>query len=253
MFTIHFANFNYQIGEGRVKVGIIHFLCLLMPSTSLAYDFAKDGISYNILSESYKTCEVNDCSATGKISIPNTIDYNGYSPFYRNTSLEAVTITDRETEISENEFYGCTNLKNVTLGDDIKHIGNYAFSGCSSLTNFTFGSSMDSIGEEAFSDCTAMERLTSYTINPPVCGAQALDDINKWTCKLYVPTIALDAYKAADQWKDFFYISTGITNVADNAGSTNRLLEGRVQVFDLSGRLLKVVEKASSVQNVLQV
>ena len=225
--------------------------CSALNNVTIADRNSELEISSNGRNPLFVDCPLNTVYIGGNISYP-TDSYNGYSPFYRNTSLETVTITDRETEISENEFYGCTNLKNVTLGDDIKHIGNYAFSGCSSLTNFTFGSSMESIGEEAFSDCTAMERLTSYTINPPVCGAQALDDINKWTCKLYVPTIALDAYKAADQWKDFFYISTGITNVADNAGSTNRLLEGRVQVFNLSGRLLKVVEKASSVQNVLQ-
>ena len=111
----------------------------------------------------------------------------GYSPFYRNTSLRSVTITDKETEISHYEFYGCTNLKNVSIGDGVETIGNWAFSGCSSLNYFAFGSKVKTIGKEAFSDCTAMTKLISRAVTPPTCGSQALDDINKWNCTLSVP------------------------------------------------------------------
>ena len=199
----------------------------------------------------FADCPLNAVYIGGNISYP-TAASRGYSPFYRNTSLESVTITDKETEISENEFYGCTNLKNVTLGDGIETIGRYAFSGCAALEDFTFGSSLDSIGEEAFSDCTAMTRLVSRTAEPPRCGPQALDDINKWTCKLYVPDASLDAYKAADQWKEFFFITTDIAHAVDDGGSpADRILSGRVQVFDLSGRQVKETRKASSIDEVL--
>ena len=132
---------------------------------------------------------------------------NGYSPFYRNTSLEKVIITDKETEISENEFYGCTGLKYITMGDGIEKIGDWAFSGCSSLDFFRVGSNVKTIGKEAFSDCTAMTKLITTAPVPPTCGSQALDDINKWTCKLFVNKESIDQYKAAEQWKEFFFIS----------------------------------------------
>ena len=199
----------------------------------------------------FADCPLNAVYIGGNISY-STDASDGYSPFYRNTSLESVTITDKETEISENEFYGCTNLKNVTLGDGIEAIGSYAFSGCAALEDFTFGSSLDSIGEEAFSDCTAMTRLVSRTAEPPVCGPQALDDINKWTCKLYVPDASIDAYKAADQWKEFFFITTDIAHAVEDGGSpADRILSGRVQVFDLSGRQLKEARNANSIDEVL--
>ena len=199
----------------------------------------------------FADCPLNAVYIGGNISY-STDASDGYSPFYRNTSLESVTITDKETEISENEFYGCTNLKNVTLGDGIEAIGSYAFSGCAALEDFTSGSSLDSIGEEAFSDCTAMTRLVSRTAEPPVCGPQALDDINKWTCKLYVPDASIDAYKAADQWKEFFFITTDIAHAVEDGGSpADRILSGRVQVFDLSGRQVKEARKASSIDEVL--
>lgn len=199
----------------------------------------------------FADCPLNTVYIGGNISY-STDASRGYSPFYRNTSLESVTITDKETEISENEFYGCTNLKNVTLGDGIEAIGSYAFSGCAALEDFTFGSSLDSIGKEAFSDCTAMTRLVSRTAIPPVCGPQALDDINKWTCKLYVPDASIDAYKAADQWKEFFFITTDIAHAVEDGGSpADRILSGRVQVFDLSGRQLKEARNANSIDEVL--
>lgn len=134
------------------------------------------------------------------------IKEKGYSPFYRNTALRSVTITNRETEISTNEFYGCTNLKNVRIGDGVATIGEWAFSGCSSLDTFSFGSKVENIGQEAFSDCTAMTRLISRATTPPVCGSQALDDVNKWFCVLTVPKGCVSTYQQADQWKEFFFI-----------------------------------------------
>ena len=138
-----------------------------------------------------------------------TSSNSGYSPFYRNTSLREVKITDKETEISDNEFYGCTNLQTVTIGDGVTSIGNWAFSGCSSLKYFTFGSQLENIGQEAFSDCTALVQITSKSQKAPACGSQALEDINKWECKLNVPKGYLSVYQEADQWKDFFYTEEG--------------------------------------------
>ena len=166
----------------------------------------------------FSSCPLKSVYIGGNITYGTTAN-DGYSPFYRNTSLETVRITDKETEISENEFYGCTSLKSVSMGDGIDTIGKYAFSGCSALESFSFGTGLKSIGDEAFSDCTGMKKLVSKTAVPPVCGPQALDDINKWECTLYVPQESLDAYKSAAQWKEFFFLETGIKNVPDTSSS----------------------------------
>ena len=153
----------------------------------------------------FADCPLDSVYIGGKITYSTTSSY-GYSPFYRNTSLRTVVITDREEQVYENEFYGCTNLQNVTIGNGVKSIGNYAFSGCSSLEGFSFGSSMESIGNEAFSDCTNLTSITSHAAVPPTCGTQALDDINKWNCVLRVPSGYAAAYQAAEQWKEFFFV-----------------------------------------------
>ena len=134
---------------------------------------------------------------------------NDGSPFYRNRTLEKVTISDTEVEIYDNEFLGCESLTTVMIGDRVRRIGDSAFSGCQSLETFSFGYGMTEIGADAFSDCTAMTTLTSNVVVPPTCGPQALDDINKWQCRLIVPQGYKDKYEAAPQWKEFFFIEEG--------------------------------------------
>ena len=145
-------------------------------------------------------------------------------------------------------------MRNVTLGDGVERIGSYAFSGCAALDRFTFGSGLKEIGEEAFSDCTAMTRLVSHTATPPVCGSQALDDINKWTCELFVPDGTVADYQAADQWKEFFFMGTVGLEQPVSAGpedALRRVLGGAVQVYGVSGQLLRRLEHAASLEEAL--
>ena len=146
------------------------------------------------------------------VYIGGNITYNpasnkGYSPFYGNTTLREVVITDKETEISANEFRGCTNLQSFTVGDGLTTFGDRAFSGCSSLKSLSFGPQVQSIGQEAFSDCISITEITSLAATPPACGINALNDISKWDCVIHVPENSLAAYLAADQWKDFACIN----------------------------------------------
>ena len=189
----------------------------------------------------------SDCPLDS-VYIGRNITYNtnstyGYSPFYRNTTLRSVVITDKETEISPNEFYGCTSLRNVSIGDSVAVISDYAFSGCSSLEYFSFGSSVETIGKEAFSDCTNMSRLISKAETPPSCGTQALDDINKWNCTLSVPKGFSSVYQQADQWKEFFFIEE-IEYQKKLKGDVNG--DGTVDVADIA-TVISVM--AGSVEN----
>ena len=153
----------------------------------------------------FRDCPLDSVFIGGKITYSTSSSY-GYSPFYRNTSLRSVVITDTEEEVYDNEFYGCSNLKNVSIGNGVKKIGNWAFSGCSALDYFAFGNSVQSIGEEAFSDCNNVTQLISRAKTPPTCGVQALDDINKWNCTLWVPENYKAEYQSAEQWKEFFFV-----------------------------------------------
>lgn len=186
----------------------------------------------------FSDCKLDSVYIGGKI-VYNTSSGYGYSPFYRNTSLRSVKISDAETTIYDNEFYGCTNLQNVSIGDSVKSIGNWAFSGCSGLNHFAFGSGLQSIGQEAFSDCNNVTEISSEALVPPTCGTNALDDINKWTCKLTVPKASMEAYKQAEQWKEFFFIEENTTGIQTMTSDT----ELRSDVYSLTGA--KVLANAS--------
>ena len=207
-------------------------------NTTLKLVSNNTAITGSISSPLFEGCKLDSVYIGGKIVYETSSDY-GYSPFYRNASLRTVKISDAETTIYDNEFYGCTNLQNVSIGDNVTSIGKWAFSGCSSLKNFTFGSGLQSIGQEAFSDCINITQISSKAVVPPTCGINALDDINKWNCKLFVPKANINAYKQAPQWKEFFFIesTTGITNTVNNKA-------GLVDVYTIDGT--KRLSKAST-------
>ena len=180
------------------------------------------------------------------VYIGRNISY-GISPFQSNTSLRAVKITDKETEISAKEFYGCTNLQRVIIGDGVTTIGDWAFSGCQSLKYFAFGTQVQTIGKEAFSDCSAVIEIISKANTAPVCGDQALDDINKWECKLYVPDGCLATYQAADQWKDFFFSEEGQGTLEEGSEETPGEKKCEAPTIRLKGGKLLFESKTNGV------
>ena len=182
-------------------------------------------IGSNGSSPLFNDCPLDEVYIGRKLSY-TTNSSAGYSPFYRNTSLRRVRITDAETQIYDNEFYGCSNLQALTIGNGVTTIGKWAFSGCSAMKDFSVGSKVESIGQEAFSDCTGLTSFYSYSIVPPTCGNQALDDINKWECSLYVPDDCISAYQAADQWKEFFFIYGGEEEMSIEDKSAPNIVSG---------------------------
>ena len=186
----------------------------------------------------FADCPLDSVYIGRKINYSTSSNY-GYSPFYRNTSLRTVVITDTETEIYDNEFYGCSNLKNVSIGNGVNKIGKWAFSGCSSLDYFAFGDNVQSIGEEAFSDCNNVTRILTSAMTPPVCGNQALDDINKWNCSLYVPSEAKSAYQQAEQWKEFFFVEDLPASIGEVFEDVKGESGNVKAIYDLQGRVVE--------------
>ncbi len=216
-----------------------------------------------------------ECSGLTSVTIPNSVTNIGDEVFKNCSSLTSVTIGNSVTSIGDDAFRGCSGLtsvtinrnaflsksysqssnmhhifgsqvKNYTIGDGVTAIGDYAFSGCSGLTSVTIGNSVTSIGNYTFAGCTNITKLTSCATTPPICGTQALNDINKWDCTLVVPVGSKSAYLAADQWKDFFFIKesdvTAINRIYDDEA------EGRIiGIYDLNGRKLERLQRGMNI------
>ena len=79
------------------------------------------------------------------------------------------------------------------------------------LETLILGRSVKSISESAFSafweESAKLSVIYSYATTPPVCiDDNVFNNINKQTCKLYVPVGTVSAYKNAKTWIDFFVI-----------------------------------------------
>ena len=151
----------------------------------------------------FSTCSLDSVYLGRNLSYNQTEEYD-YSPFYFNKTLRAVVIGDGVKAVFPNQFYQCRKLEYVSVGNGVTSVGDWAFSGCVSLDHFSFGVGLETIGKEAFSDCTLVTKIVSSCEVPPVCGDQALADIDMWECTVFVPEDYIDAYMEADQWCDFW-------------------------------------------------
>ena len=55
----------------------------------------------------------------------------------------------------------------------------------------------------AFQDCTGLKEIRVHASIPPKAYYQAFYRVDTETCKLMVPEGTRDAYKKADEWKEF--------------------------------------------------
>ena len=136
----------------------------------------------------------------------------GNCAFNECTKLTSVTIPNSVTSMGEYAFWGCSALTSIAIPNSVTSIGVWAFCGCKGLTSLTIPGFMASIGEYAFSDCKGLEKIKSLAETPPACDNNVFQNVDKSKCVLSVPKKSVDAYKAADGWKEFTKIE-GVTNI----------------------------------------
>ena len=58
----------------------------------------------------------------------------------------------------------------------------------------------------AFYGCKGLTSVTNYATTPQEINSNVFENVNKSACTLYVPAESLEAYQAAQVWKDFGHI-----------------------------------------------
>ena len=154
------------------KIKLLATAISLLPSLYVsAYDFAVDGMYFNIISLENLTCTITygDEKYIGDIVIPEQVTYNGRtlaineidnSAFKDCDALTSVIIPSSITAMGSSAFENCTSLSNIDIPSSITAINDHTFSGCTSLTNITIPTSVTTIGEYAFSGCSALVNIT---------------------------------------------------------------------------------------------
>ena len=125
----------------------------------------------------------------------------GESAFEDFSSLTSVTIPNSLEVIENYAFFGCSALSSVTIPDNIMVIGNSTFKYCSALTTITIPANVNYIKYQAFSGCTGLTEIICEATTPPTCEDLVFEGVTN-TIPVYVPAGSVDAYKAADGWKE---------------------------------------------------
>lgn len=149
------------------------------------------------------------CSKLASIEIPNSVTRIESNAFNSCSSLTSVKLSENITYIPQYAFYNCYSLASIELPKGATRIEKNAFCGCKNLASLSIPSSIRYIGEEAFFGCKTLNNIVNRAVEPQLLdntvfsGNENMLSVDKSSCTLYVPAKSVDAYKAADVWKDF--------------------------------------------------
>ena len=135
------------------------------------------------------------------VTLPNSLIEIGEEAFYACSVLYSVVIPNNVTSIGRLAFCSC-GLRDVTFGNSVTTIEANAFVRCEKLRTVTLPSSVTSLGDGAFSHCHVLGTVTCKATIPPTMGNAVFGD-DRWLTSIYVPSGSVNAYKAADGWKDY--------------------------------------------------
>ncbi|MBO5181321.1 MAG: leucine-rich repeat domain-containing protein [Paraprevotella sp.] len=152
--------------------------------------------------------------------IPSSVTSIGEWAFAGCSGLTSVTIPNSVTSIKNQAFARCSGLTSVTIPNSVTSIESGVFANCRSLTSVTIPSSVTSIKNQAFAGCKNLESVYSLNPTPPICEDSPFDGLSE-SAILYVLGKRIEAYKAAEGWKEFSNIKalkTGCTFMCTHEG-----------------------------------
>lgn len=167
-----------------------------------------------------------DCGLSS-IVMPDDITVIGTGAFKGCANLVSASISEKVTNIKSSAFEGCSQLESVVFPQNITELGSLSFKGCKALKTFTFPK-VTSLADEILSGCDALVSVTiPETVTavgslvfagciklaeihvaaslPPDIGWswQPFQNVDKNTCKLFIPAGSIASYNSAKEWGDF--------------------------------------------------
>ena len=189
-------------------------------------------------------CAFNGCSALTKVDLSATrLTSVPKNAFNSCTGLTQLSLPETLTTIEEQAFLFCSGLKKVTLPEGVETLGLGAFANCTGLTTFSLPQTVTSIGNYAFlnnkslRDFYALPRCADIEMGSDVFNGVPKTSTEDPACTLHVKQGQLEAYKAANQWKDFYNIVGDQEDPDYNPNKFDVNNDGDVNVGDVNAVL----------------
>ena len=178
-------------------------------------------------------------------------DGGAYVPWYDyRSSILSVVIEEGVTTIGTSAFEMHHSLASVSIPNTVTTIGSYAFYICDHLTSLVLPASVTTLGFTAFYDCNGLTSITCEALTPPACNdTHCFFAVNK-SIPLYVPEGTVEAYQAAEGWRNFTNIQVigtqGIESIQLSGSSSQKILhDGQIyilrgeKVYTVTGQIVK--------------
>lgn len=135
--------------------------------------------------------------------------------------IKDIVLPSNTYAIASGAMLADTDLESLTLPENFEFIEYGAITGCTSLKKIT-------------SRASTPPRFINFTLAPPLYPILGIDTEN---CVVYVPKGCVEAYKAADTWREFKHIEEDPGS--SGVGDVNVECQSQVDVYDVQGKLLR--------------
>lgn len=205
-------------------------------STANEHYCTVDGVLLNMAQDSLLQCPG---SKSGGFTVPASVKVIADAAFMNNSGLTSVIIPEGVEYIGAVAFSHCAALTEIVIPNSVTTLGGSVFGVSEALTSVTIGSGVTEIPEMSFMGCKALSEITNYATTPQTLGQFPFMMVNQAACTLYVPEEAIEAYRAANTWKDFGTIkpisATAVEQTADSqvttAKSQKMIKNGKVLIL----------------------
>lgn len=162
-----------------------------------------------------------------EVRLPQTMKSLSSSVFSNCKLLTKVLLPATITSINSNAFNECVKLSEINLPEGITTIGYDAFNNCKSLSEITLPSTLQSIGYGILDGCNSLTSVKCKAIVPPTTNGEFTYGVDYNHCTLYIAPFAIDAYRAASDWSNFYImkpLNEPVKNIYINRPMTFDLL-----------------------------
>ena len=180
------------------------------------------------------------------------------SSLKQNNKIESIYFEDGGPRIIESTgFRRNQNVNSIRFGEGLEEIGDAAFSYLASLTKiYDLPSTLKKIGAQAFDYDQKITEVHCNATTPPEMTDDAFTSTTYENATLYVPDDAIEAYAAAEGWRNFKTVLGGVgaTTIADAPISDVYTIQGVRLGADITNLApgIYIVRRGSKVEKIIK-